>query len=78
MLGTEQNWPILFSLIVVPALLQIAIMPFCKESPRYLLSKGEDQSAIEGKNKKKNVDLAKLSTISIIVEISSYWPWSVA
>ena len=47
-LGTSENWPVLFSLIVVPAILQMVTMPFCKESPRYLTSKGQEQSAIEG------------------------------
>ncbi|XP_065223256.1 solute carrier family 2, facilitated glucose transporter member 1-like isoform X2 [Planococcus citri] len=46
-LGSPEDWPILFSLIVVPAALQVITMPFCKESPRYLSSKSQDQSAIE-------------------------------
>lgn len=56
-LGTTNDWPLLFSLIVVPAVLQVVTMPFCKESPRYLSSKGQDQSAIEGKIRNQMISL---------------------
>ncbi|XKL59707.1 hypothetical protein PGB90_000723 [Kerria lacca] len=46
-LGNENHWPILLSLIVVPAFLQLVLMPACVESPKYLWSKGQEQSAIE-------------------------------
>ncbi|KAJ1214136.1 hypothetical protein NDU88_001763, partial [Pleurodeles waltl] len=42
LLGRESLWPCLFGLIAVPALLQLAILPFLPESPRYLLLEKQD------------------------------------
>lgn len=36
MLGTATLWPLLLALTVLPALLQLVLLPFCPESPRYL------------------------------------------
>lgn len=36
-LGTDNGWPILLGLSVVPPILQTILLPFCPESPRYLL-----------------------------------------
>lgn len=36
MLGTATLWPLLLALTVLPALLQLILLPFCPESPRYL------------------------------------------
>ncbi|XP_042335670.1 solute carrier family 2, facilitated glucose transporter member 5-like [Sceloporus undulatus] len=36
-LGTEESWPLLLSLIAFPALFQMVLLPFFPESPRYLL-----------------------------------------
>ncbi|XP_023691802.2 solute carrier family 2, facilitated glucose transporter member 1 [Paramormyrops kingsleyae] len=36
-LGTEKYWALMFSLSLIPALLQFLTLPFCPESPRYLL-----------------------------------------
>ncbi|XP_075303848.1 solute carrier family 2, facilitated glucose transporter member 1 [Odontesthes bonariensis] len=36
-LGTEHHWAIMLSLSLIPALAQYLILPFCPESPRYLL-----------------------------------------
>nr|XP_028599656.1 solute carrier family 2, facilitated glucose transporter member 3-like [Podarcis muralis] len=36
-LGTKTLWPLLVGLTVVPAVLQCAALPFCPESPRFLL-----------------------------------------
>merc|ERR1711988_1481950 len=35
-LGTEQGWPLLLALTIVPAIFQLATLPFCPESPKYL------------------------------------------
>ncbi|KAI9537739.1 hypothetical protein NQZ68_022401 [Dissostichus eleginoides] len=45
-LGTEHHWAMMLSLSVVPALLQYMVLPFCPESPRYLLiNRGEESRA---------------------------------
>lgn len=36
-LGTDDGWPILLGLAVFPPVLQLLLLPFCPESPRYLL-----------------------------------------
>uniref|UniRef100_A0A8C7ZXC8 Solute carrier family 2 member 3a n=1 Tax=Oryzias sinensis TaxID=183150 RepID=A0A8C7ZXC8_9TELE len=37
LLGSEKLWPLLLSLTVAPAVLQCILLPFCPESPRFLL-----------------------------------------
>ncbi|KAK7904142.1 hypothetical protein WMY93_016749 [Mugilogobius chulae] len=45
-LGTVHRWDLMLSLSLFPALLQYLVLPFCPESPRYLLiNKGQDQNA---------------------------------
>ncbi|XP_059820810.1 solute carrier family 2, facilitated glucose transporter member 9 isoform X4 [Hypanus sabinus] len=43
-LGTESLWPLMFGLNAVPALIQLAVLPFLPESPRYLLFEKNDVS----------------------------------
>ncbi|KAH1024874.1 hypothetical protein HUJ05_004301 [Dendroctonus ponderosae] len=45
-LGTESHWPILLGLTIIPAIFQMVTLPFCPESPKYLLlSRGRDLEA---------------------------------
>lgn len=37
LLGSDKLWPLLLALTVIPAILQCLLLPFCPESPRYLL-----------------------------------------
>uniref|UniRef100_A0A8C1YI71 Solute carrier family 2 member 3a n=1 Tax=Cyprinus carpio TaxID=7962 RepID=A0A8C1YI71_CYPCA len=37
LLGSYKLWPVLLSLTVLPAIVQCILLPFCPESPRYLL-----------------------------------------
>ncbi|XP_035530959.1 solute carrier family 2, facilitated glucose transporter member 4-like [Morone saxatilis] len=36
LLGSKELWPVLLGLTVVPTVLQMAFLPFCPESPRFL------------------------------------------
>lgn len=36
LLGTSTLWPLLLGITILPALLQLVLLPFCPESPRYL------------------------------------------
>uniref|UniRef100_A0A7N9ANI9 Solute carrier family 2, facilitated glucose transporter member 4 n=1 Tax=Mastacembelus armatus TaxID=205130 RepID=A0A7N9ANI9_9TELE len=36
LLGNEQLWPVLLGVTIVPTVLQMALLPFCPESPRFL------------------------------------------
>lgn len=36
-LGSDNLWPLLLALTILPAILQSIMLPFCPESPRYLL-----------------------------------------
>uniref|UniRef100_A0A4W6BUY0 Solute carrier family 2, facilitated glucose transporter member 5 n=1 Tax=Lates calcarifer TaxID=8187 RepID=A0A4W6BUY0_LATCA len=45
-LGTEHYWAMMLSLSLIPALTQYLVLPFCPESPRYLLiNRGEESKA---------------------------------
>ncbi|XP_071476557.1 solute carrier family 2, facilitated glucose transporter member 3-like [Diadema antillarum] len=45
-LGTDRWWPLLLGLTAVPAVYQLLVLPFCPESPRYLLiNKGEEEAS---------------------------------
>ncbi|XP_031441870.1 solute carrier family 2, facilitated glucose transporter member 3a isoform X3 [Clupea harengus] len=37
LLGSDKLWPVLLSLTVLPAVVQCILLPFCPESPRFLL-----------------------------------------
>lgn len=37
LLGTETMWPVLFGVIIVPAIFMVITLPFCSESPKYIL-----------------------------------------
>ncbi|XP_069506690.1 solute carrier family 2, facilitated glucose transporter member 3-like isoform X2 [Ambystoma mexicanum] len=42
-MGTEHLWPLLLAFTVFPAFFQIALLPFCPESPRFLLIIKKDE-----------------------------------
>ena len=35
--GTKELWPLIFAFTFVPFILQLAILPFCPESPKFTL-----------------------------------------
>ncbi|XP_063166120.1 solute carrier family 2, facilitated glucose transporter member 3-like isoform X2 [Candoia aspera] len=46
-MGTKTLWPLLLGFTIIPALLQCAALPFCPESPRFLLiNKMEEEKAV--------------------------------
>lgn len=49
LLGSEDLWPVLMGLTVVPTVLQMAFLPFCPESPRFLfIVRCQEQQAKRG------------------------------
>ncbi|XP_067653598.1 solute carrier family 2, facilitated glucose transporter member 1-like [Haliotis asinina] len=45
-LGNNAYWDVLLGLTAIPCVLQLIVMPFCPESPRYLLiTKGQEHAA---------------------------------
>ena len=51
-LGNNQYWNLLLGLGLVPCAIQILTMPFCPESPRFLLlRKNKEKDAIQGISK---------------------------
>ncbi|XP_054640099.1 solute carrier family 2, facilitated glucose transporter member 9 [Dunckerocampus dactyliophorus] len=47
LLGQESRWNYLFSFLALPAMLQLCVMPFLPESPRFLLIDRRDEAAAE-------------------------------
>merc|ERR550517_1829128 len=47
LLGTPDGWPWLLAITAVPAILQLATLPFCPESPKYLLLDKDDEMAAQ-------------------------------
>eukprot|EP00064_Thunnus_orientalis_P011870 superscaffoldBa00001759_g11902 len=47
LLGKESRWNHLFSFLALPAVLQLCVLPFLPESPRYLLMERRDEAAAE-------------------------------
>ncbi|XP_069000600.1 solute carrier family 2, facilitated glucose transporter member 9 [Embiotoca jacksoni] len=47
LLGQESRWKYLFSFLALPALLQLCVLPFLPESPRFLLMERRDEAAAE-------------------------------
>nr|DBA29313.1 TPA: hypothetical protein GDO54_009549 [Pyxicephalus adspersus] len=45
--GNESLWPCLFGFILIPAVLQLMVLPFFPESPRYLLLQKQDTKKAE-------------------------------
>ncbi|KAM9673697.1 solute carrier family 2, facilitated glucose transporter member 3 isoform 2-T2 [Trichechus inunguis] len=44
--GSEELWPVLLGFTIIPAVLQSAALPFCPESPRFLLiNRKEEENA---------------------------------
>lgn len=43
----ESRWNFLFAFLAVPALLQLCVLPFLPESPRYLLMERKDEAGAE-------------------------------
>lgn len=38
LLGTQDCWPLLFAVVGVPSLITLCILPFCPETPRYMMT----------------------------------------
>ncbi|XP_034725979.1 solute carrier family 2, facilitated glucose transporter member 9 isoform X1 [Etheostoma cragini] len=47
LLGQESRWSYLFSFLALPAMLQLCVLPFLPESPRYLLIERRDEAGAE-------------------------------
>ncbi|GFQ82166.1 solute carrier family 2, facilitated glucose transporter member 3, partial [Trichonephila clavata] len=79
-LGTEEGWPVLFGLIILPAIFMLVTLPLCPESPKYILiRKGKDVSAQKGtklvskvtlKEMWENAVLRKPLVIAVVVMLS--------
>lgn len=60
MLGTDSGWPVLLGIGGIPALLQILLLPFMPESPRYLIiNQGEDEAGRQALEKLRGGSASK-------------------
>lgn len=62
MLGTEDGWPWLLAITAIPAILQLATLPFCPESPKYLLLDKDDEMAAQTGNFRVGEKYSNLSS----------------
>ena len=68
-LGHENTWPYLLALPLVPSMVQVVILPFAPESPRYLyLSKGRISEAKESLIRLRNTDEVTTDMMSLQME----------
>lgn len=51
-MGNADLWPLLLSVIFIPALLQCILLPFCPESPRFLLINRNEENRAKSVLKK--------------------------
>uniref|UniRef100_A0A8C0XLU2 Solute carrier family 2, facilitated glucose transporter member 5 n=1 Tax=Castor canadensis TaxID=51338 RepID=A0A8C0XLU2_CASCN len=57
LLANDEGWPVLLGLTGIPAALQLLLLPFFPESPRYLLiQKGDEQAARDALQKLRGWD----------------------
>ncbi|KAM9256274.1 solute carrier family 2, facilitated glucose transporter member 5-like [Cariama cristata] len=56
-LGNAKGWPVLLGLTGIPSVIQLLILPFCPESPRYLLIQmGNEKQARQALRKLRGCD----------------------
>jgi len=71
-LGNDAGWPFLFGLTVIPGVLQLITLPFCPESPKYLmLDKNDNASANNALVWLRGTDDVKTEMDEIIAEHES-------
>lgn len=58
----ESRWNFLFTFLAVPALLQLCVLPFLPESPRYLLMEKRNEAEAE-----KGITLKKTCTSFTVI-----------
>ena len=59
MLGNENLWPHLFTVLLICALIQILVLSFCPESPRFLLiDKNDRQAAVLSLERLRGIDFS--------------------
>ena len=72
-LGGKDYWPTLLALPLVPSFLQIAILPFIPESPRYLfIAKRRNSEAKAALVKLRNTNEVSMDMFSLRLEEESY------
>ena len=74
-LGTADGWPFLLGVAFVPAVLQLMLLPFCPESPRYLLiTKGRISEARKGKLLIRKLDskLVVVAAAAVVISKSDH------
>ena len=51
LLGTDEGWPYLLGMAIIPPIMQLILLPICPESPRYLLiTRQQEKLARAGMN----------------------------
>jgi len=45
LLGNAENWQFLVGFVLLPAVISLVLLPFCVESPRFLMNRGDETGA---------------------------------
>lgn len=73
-LGTNEGWPLLLGLAVLPALLQLLLLPVCPESPRYLLiTKQWEEESRRALRRLRANNQVKTGHAKRLNYLNSYW-----
>lgn len=74
LLGSEDLWPVLLGLTVVPTVLQMGLLPFCPESPRFLyIIRCQEHQAKRGKCSLMASLALGLLLLSLLFKVISHW-----
>ncbi|CAI4226279.1 unnamed protein product [Auanema sp. JU1783] len=72
LLGSDEYWPMIFAFTIVPAILQLATLVFCPESPKYTLAvKGDEPRAESDLKKLRGSDDVSAELDSMKEEVAS-------
>ncbi|GAB0201218.1 solute carrier family 2, facilitated glucose transporter member 4-like [Grus japonensis] len=72
LLGTSGAWPALLGLGLLPAALQLLLLPLCPESPRFLLARGQRARARRGLSRLVGAEAVEAGVAALEAELQGH------